>query len=69
LCAARGSFADFIDRAGKIFLGVGGATHLDEADRKLIRHDCSLASRTSRGEPAINIRKAAGGALMKKKCA
>ena len=47
MCAARGGFTNFVDRAGKILLGVGGATHLHEADRKLIRHDVSLASSVS----------------------
>jgi hypothetical protein len=57
LCAARGSFADFIDRAGEIFLGVGGATHLNEANHKLICHEFSLTSRASGGECAVDGRK------------
>jgi hypothetical protein len=57
LCAARGGFTDFIDRAGKIFLGVGGATHLDEADRKLICHNFSLTSRVNCGECRIDLGK------------
>ncbi len=38
LRAARGSFADFLDRSRQIFFGVGRAFHLHESDGEFVSH-------------------------------
>jgi hypothetical protein len=55
LCAARGSLANVVDGAGKIFVGVAGAAHLHQTDRKFVGHIFSLTSSASGGEGAIPI--------------
>jgi len=39
LCAARGSFADFLDGACQIFFRVHRAFHLHEPDGKFVGHE------------------------------
>ena len=43
ICAPRvGGFADFLDRARKIFFGVLRAFHLHEANGEFVRHEISV---------------------------
>ena len=51
--ATCGSLANFFDGAGQIFVGVAGAAHLHETDRKFVGHIFSLTSSASGGERAI----------------
>jgi len=43
LRAARGGFADLLDRSGQIVFRVGRAFHLHESDGEFVSHKNSLA--------------------------